>query len=177
MDPPVSTLNIVHKYRYLDAKTGKWKMTRHHMSAEDAAVFFAPGRDPYFAVSQWEPVESTREDRGRGHPMHGPGINCKQAKKPKAQPGRLTLDEIRAIWERNKSEDVRRLMWEIWYLRDTVERARYVAEITLAIGSVPPFDARMSALHLALASHPSEAPMEWSSAEVVALRRLEIEGL
>ncbi|MGA4005972.1 hypothetical protein ACI2VR_07000 [Ralstonia nicotianae] len=171
-----SPARIVHKYRYLDAKTGRWKITRHHMNADEAATFFAPGRDPYFKASQWEPVKCTREDRGQGHPMHGPGINCKQPETPREQPGRLTLDEIRAIWERNKCEDVRRLMWEIWYLREVVERARYVAEITFAAGSFPPFDDRLTSLQIALGGHPSPAPMQWSSVEVIALKRLEIEG-
>ena len=48
--PPPS--HIVHKYRYLDAKTGRWKMTRHPMSAEQAAKFFAADWNPYLKVER-----------------------------------------------------------------------------------------------------------------------------
>lgn len=163
--------HIVHKYRYLDAQTGQWKMTRHHMSAEQAAKFFAGDWNPYLKVERWEPVECTREDRGTGYPMHGPGIQCNPPKSTPPPPSRLTVEEIRAIWERNKCEDVRRLMWEIWYLRSTVEYARYVAEWCECADIEPPFDRRFTALRIALASHPSPAPLEWTSAELVIMKR------
>ena len=59
--------NIVRKYHYLDVKTGRWKMTRNHMSAEAAATFFDPARSPLFQGRAWGgPAECMREDRGHG---------------------------------------------------------------------------------------------------------------
>ena len=164
--------HIVHKYRYLDAKTGRWKMTRHHMSAEAAEQFFAPGASTHFRAEKWEPVEATREDRGSGYPMQGKGIACNPPKSAPPPPPRLKVEEVRAIWERNKCPDVRRLIWEIWYLRSTVEYARYVAAWVENIDIDPPFDRRVAALQMALTSHPSSADLEWSSAEIVLLKRL-----
>lgn len=164
--------HVVHKYRYLDAKTGRWKMTRHHMSAEAAEQFFAPDAATHFRAEKWEAVESTREDRGSGHPMQGKGIDCNPPKSAPPPPARLKVEEVRAIWERNKCPDVRRLIWEIWYLRSTVEYARYVAGWLEEIDIDPPFDRRFKFLQAALTSHPSPAELEWSSAEIVLLKRL-----
>jgi|GEM_PF-1731542 len=164
--------HIVHKYRYLDAKTGRWKMTRHHMSPEAAAQFFAPSACTHFVAEKWEPVEATREDRGSGQPMQGKGIDCNPPKSAPPPPARLKVEEVRAIWERNKCPDVRRLIWEIWYLRSTVDYARYIAVWLEAAGIEPPFERRFTALQMALTSHPSPAPLDWTSAEVVGLQRL-----
>ena len=169
---PAARSHIVHKYRYLDAKTGRWKMTRHHMSADAAEQFFAPGAGTHFRAEKWEPVEATREDRGSGHPMQGKGIDCNPLKSAPTPPARLKVEEVRAIWERNKCPDVRRLIWEIWYLRSTVEYARYVAEWLEEIDIDPPFDRRFKMLQAMLTSHPSPAELEWSSAEIVGLKRL-----
>ncbi|MGD7160781.1 hypothetical protein [Ralstonia pseudosolanacearum] len=32
--------HILHRYRYLDKRTKRWKTTRHHMSQEKAGRFF-----------------------------------------------------------------------------------------------------------------------------------------
>lgn len=172
MEPPAPPSNIVHKYRFLDARTGRWKTTPHHMSAEAAAEFFAPGKSTHFTAERWEPIENTREER-IGLPMHGKGIDCHPPKHAaKAPPSRLTVEEIRAIWERNKCEDVRRLVWEIWYLRGTVEYARYIAAWLEAADVEPPFERRFTMLQVALCSHPSPAPFEWSRTEELALKRI-----
>ena len=84
----------------------------------------------------------------------------------------MKVEEVRTIWERNKCPDVRRLIWEIWYLRSTVEYARYVAEWLEEVDIDPPFDRRVTVLQMALTSHPSPATLEWSSAEIVLLKRL-----
>lgn len=164
--------HIVHKYRYLDAKTGRWKMTRHHMSAEAAEQFFAPGASTHFRAEKWEPVEATCEDRGSGYPMQGNGIACNPPKSAPPPPPRLKVEEVRAIWERNKCPDVRRLIWEIWYLRSTVDYARYVAAWLENIEIDPPFDRRFKMLLAMLNCHPSATELEWSSAEIVLLKRL-----
>lgn len=142
------------------------------MTAEAAAEFFAPGKSTHFTAERWEPIESSREDR-EALPPQGRGIIChppKDAAKP--PPARLTVDEIRAIWERNKCEDVRRLVWEIWYLRGTVDYARYIAAWLEATGIEPPFEKRFSMLEMALCSHPSPAPLQWSRTEELALKRI-----
>lgn len=150
--------HFVYRYRYRDAKSGSWKMARHHMSPQEAERFFsAPG---HMHAEEWEAIESTREER-------------RQVPVPKGPPSRLTTNEARAIWERNKSEDMRRVMWELAYLRNTVELARYVAYYLEVAGVEFPFDRRISELLVALTSHPSPAPLEWNSAEVIALKRIE----
>lgn len=171
--------HIVHRYRYLDASTGHWKTTRHHMSAESAERFFAPENCTHFKAERWEPVESTREDRSNGLPMHGPGISCNPPTSapppeapPRSTPSRLTVEEIRAIWERNKSPEVRRLIWELWYLRSTVQLARYIATVVEVAGIDAAFADRLRDLNTAMCSHPSPEALAWTSAEEAALKRI-----
>ena len=162
--------HIVHRYRYLDKRTGHWKTTKHHMSAEDADRFFAIST--HFKAERWEPIESTREDRGQGLPMQGKGIDCKQPESTPSRPGRLTVEEIRAIWGRNKCDDVRRLVWEIWYLRSTVQLAWYVATFVEVSGIDPALAGRLRDLDAVLRSHPSPDSLAWTNAEHAALKRI-----
>lgn len=137
------------------------------MSAETAAQFFEPGRDPYLRAERWEPVESSREERGGRTPRFDRGVQCHPFRH-----GRLTVEQIKEIWERNKCPDVRRLMWEIWYLRGTLEWARYVAAILEVTGIEPPFDDYLRQLTAELRYHPSPAPMTWSAEDEAALKRI-----
>ncbi|MDB0568070.1 hypothetical protein AB6Q13_15975 [Ralstonia solanacearum] len=161
--------HVIHRYRYLDKRTGRWKTTRHHMSQEDADQFFAPAQGKYLLAEKWEPEESSRMVI-KGAPMQGPGINC--GRRP--DPGRLTVEDIRAIWERNRNPDVRRLIWEIRYLRYTVRNARYLAAILEVTGIEPAFQHRLDCLVLGLRSEPSpEAdPLTWFREEEEVLKRI-----
>ncbi|MHA6863328.1 MULTISPECIES: hypothetical protein [Ralstonia solanacearum species complex] len=168
MKAPEET-HVIHRYRYLDKRTGHWKMTRHHMSQEDADQFFAPAEGKYLLADKWEPEESSRMVI-QSALMHGPGINC--GRRP--DPGRLTVEDIRAIWERNKNPDVRRLIWEIWYLRHTVREARYVAAALEVTGIESPFQHRLDCLLLRLRAEPSPdaQPLTWFRDEEEALKRI-----
>jgi hypothetical protein len=167
--------HIVHRYRYFDTRKNRWKETKHRMSAEEAAKFFAPGMSTHFTAERWEPIESSREVV-EGVPMHGKGIDCRLPKREpppsERRPGRLTVDEIRAIWERNKSTEVRHLMWEIWYLRGTVQLARYVATVADVAGIDPAFADRLRDLDTVLKNHPTPEPLRWTTAEEAALKRI-----
>lgn len=160
--------HIVYRYRYLDARTGRWKTTRHHMSTEEAEGFFAPGKSTHFTAERWEPIESSREERGGGRPPRfDQGIQCHPFRH-----GRLTVEEIREIWERNKCPDVRRLMWELSYLRGTLEWARHVAAVLEVTGIEPPFDDYLRQLVNELRYYPSPQPLIWSAADEAALKQI-----
>ncbi|MGC5885756.1 hypothetical protein [Ralstonia pseudosolanacearum] len=159
--------HIVHRYRYLDVRTGRWKTTRHHMSAEEAERFFAPGKSTHFTAKQWEPIESSREERVATQHRFDQGIQCHPFRH-----GRLTVEELRKIWEHNKCSDVRRLMWEISYLRGTIEWARHLAAVLEVSGIEPPFDDYLRQLVNELRYHPSPPPLIWSAADEAALKRI-----
>ncbi|AXV82214.1 hypothetical protein [Ralstonia solanacearum] len=139
------------------------------MSPEDADQFFAPAQGKYLQAEKWEPEESSRMVI-QGDPMHGPGIDC--GRRP--DPGRLKVEEIRAIWERNRTPDVRRLIWEIWYLRYTISQARYVAAILDVTGIESPFQHRLDTLLARLRTEPSPeaASLTWFREEEEALKRI-----
>ena len=159
-----------HRYRYLEAGKKNWKSTRHHMSEEDAAKFFAPGPGRYRVVEKWEPIEQSRMEISDTPPEIGQGVGAGRRK----DPPRLTVDEIKEIWGRNRTPDVHRLIWEIWYLRQEVHLARYVATVVEVTGIERPFQFRLAVLLDSLRQHPSPnvPPLKWFPDEEAALERI-----
>lgn len=165
-----SPTHFRHRYRYLEAGKKNWKSTRHHMSEEDAAKFFAPGPGRYRVVEKWEPIEQSRMEISDTPPEIGPGVGGGRRK----EPPRLTVDEIKEIWGRNRTPDVHRLIWEIWYLRQEVHLARYVATVVEVTGIERPFQFRLAVLLDSLRQHPSPnvPPLKWFPDEEAALERI-----
>lgn len=169
METP-APLRVIYRYRYMEAGGKHWKYTRHHMSPEEAVRFFAPGLAWRKAVEKWEPLQSSRMEIPSEPRDLGPGVGAGRRK----EPPRLTIDEVKAIWERNRNPDTRRLVWEIWYLRETVERARDICAILEIIGIDPVFRYRLWQLKESLQkeSLPEPRPVRWFPDEEEFLERI-----
>ncbi|MCO5396788.1 hypothetical protein [Ralstonia soli] len=87
---------------------------------------------------------------------------------------KLSAAALRAIWQRNPSPDVRDLLWEIYRLQDVARQAYGVVTLARMWGIDKPFLARLNALDSALFAEPClwERPLDWSTEEVQALKRL-----
>ena len=93
---------------------------------------------------------------------------------PTTQRKKLSAAALRAIWQRNPTADVRELLWEIYRLQDIARQAYGVGTLARMWGIDRPFLARLDALDLALFAEPClwERPLDWSTEEVQALKRL-----
>jgi len=87
---------------------------------------------------------------------------------------KLSAAALRAIWQHNPSPDVRDLLWEIYRLQDIARQAYSVLTLARMWGIDRPFLARLNALDSALFAEPClwERPLDWSTEEVQALKRL-----
>lgn len=87
---------------------------------------------------------------------------------------KLSSAALRAIWERNPTPEVRDLLWEIYRLQDIARQAYGVLTLTRMWDIDKPFLARLNALDSALFAEPClwERPLDWSTEEVQALKRL-----
>ncbi|MCK4120414.1 hypothetical protein ACI2UK_24410 [Ralstonia nicotianae] len=87
---------------------------------------------------------------------------------------KLPSADLRAIWERNPTADVRDVLWEIYRLQDIARQAQFVVTLARMWGIDKPFLARLDALDSALFAEPClwERPLAWSTDEELALKRL-----
>lgn len=93
---------------------------------------------------------------------------------PIAQRKKLSAADLRAIWQRNPTPDVRDLLWEIYRLQDIARQAQSVVTLARMWGIDRPFVARLDVLDSALFAEPClwERPLAWSTDEETALKRL-----
>ncbi|BCL93365.1 hypothetical protein ACNRBV_04005 [Ralstonia pseudosolanacearum] len=93
---------------------------------------------------------------------------------PATQRKKLSAEDLRAIWQRNPTPDVRDLLWEIYRLQDIARQANGVVTLARMWGIDKPFLKRLDALDLALFAEPClwERPLAWSADEELALKRL-----
>lgn len=93
---------------------------------------------------------------------------------PPTRRNKLTREALRAMWQRNPTEDVRDLLWEIYRLQDVARQAQHVLTLARMWGIDKPFLAQLDALDSALFAEPClwERPLAWTTDEEQALKRL-----
>ncbi|WP_459199258.1 hypothetical protein ACQVRX_01520 [Ralstonia pseudosolanacearum] len=93
---------------------------------------------------------------------------------PETQRKKLSSAALRAIWKSTPTPEVRDLLWEIHRLQDIARQAYGVLTLARMWGIDKPFLARLDELDSALFAEPClwERPLDWSTEEVQALKRL-----
>ena len=93
---------------------------------------------------------------------------------PATQRKKLSSAALRAIWQSNRTPEVRDLLWEIYRLQDIARQAYGVLTLARIYGIDKPLLTRLNALDSALFAEPAlwERPMSCSTEEEQGLKRL-----
>ena len=88
---------------------------------------------------------------------------------PTTRRNKLSSGELRALWQRNSTPEVRELLWEIYRLQDVARKAQSMVTQARMWGIDKPFLVRLDALDAALFAEPClwERPLAWSTDETL----------